>query len=400
MADLGADEPAELSTVRTCPLQPPPEYGRLRAEQPISKVAMPNGTSAWLITRYDDARAMLADPRFSADSRKPGFPLMIGHPQPVRRWARTMLTMDGAEHAAARRAVISEFTVKRVQALQPRIQQIVDRCVDRMLAEKRPVDVVTVLSLPVPSLVICELLGVPYDDHDYFQSRARSLLNRNTPPKEIATARDELHDYLGTVVADKMEHPGDDLISRQIAQRAHGEVDQESLISLARLLLNAGHETTANMISLGTLGLLLNPDQLAAIRDDPTNTPLAVEELLRYFSIINGPSRIATEDVDLGGVRIRAGEGVIAPTLAANHDNAVFADPDHLAIERGARQHVAFGYGPHQCLGQNLARAELQSVFDTLFRRIPHLRLTIPVEKLPFKHDAFIYGLHELPVTW
>lgn len=402
MAELVRDDPTELPTLRACPLDPPPEYDQLRAERPISKVKMPNGVNAWLITRYDDLRAMLADPRFSADRRKPGFPTQIGNQRQFTKRPPVMLTMDGDEHSAARRAVIGEFTVKRIQALQPRIQQIVDECISRMMAGKRPLDLVTELALPVPSLVICELLGVPYADHDYFQSRTRRMLNRNTPDEERVAAVDELADYLDRVVANKMDHPSDDLISRQIdRQRAEGKVDRESLVSQANFLLGAGHETTANMISLGTLGLLLNPDELDLIRRDPAKTPLAVEELLRYFSIVSsGVARIATEDVELGGVLIRAGEGVIAPIPAANHDGAVFADPNHLNIERGARHHVAFGYGPHQCLGQNLARAELQVVFDTLFRRIPDLRLAVPVEELPFKDDSFIYGLYELPVTW
>jgi cytochrome P450 len=172
-------------------------------------------------------------------------------------------------------------------------------------------------------------------------------------------------------------------------------------VSLAFLLLTAGHETTANMISLGVVGLLSHPEQLALVKADPGKTPMAVEELLRYFAIADGvTSRLATEDVQIGGVSIKAGEGVIVSSLSANWDPAVFKNPAELDVERGTRHHLTFGFGPHQCLGQNLARMELQIVFDTLFRRIPTLRLAVPVEDLPFKTDAVIYGAHELPVTW
>lgn len=212
----------------------------------------------------------------------------------------------------------------------------------------------------------------------------------------------ELYAYIDDLVTRKESAPGDDLFGRQIdRQRQEGAVDHEGLVSLAFLLLTAGHETTANMISLGVVGLLTHPEQLTLVKADPGRTPMAVEELLRYFSIADGvTSRLATEDVELGGVRIRAGEGVVVSGLSANWDPAVFANPGELDVERGARHHLAFGFGPHQCLGQNLARMELRIVFDTLFRRIPGLRLAVPLEELPFKSDAVIYGVHELPVTW
>jgi cytochrome P450 len=258
------------------------------------------------------------------------------------------------------------------------------------------------LSLPVPSLVICELLGVPYRDHAFFQSRTGRFIRRTTSQEERTAAVDELRSYLDELVTEKEQEPGDDLLGRQIRkQREKGATDHEALVSLAFLLLVAGHETTANMISLGTLALLENPRSLAAIRQDPGRTPGAVEELLRYFTIVEfATSRVAVEDVELGGVLIRAGEGVVGLGNAANHDPAVFEHPDELDVERGARHHVAFGYGPHQCLGQNLARAELQIVFDTLLRRIPSLALAVPVDELPFKDDANIHGLYQLPVTW
>ncbi|NUW46602.1 cytochrome P450 [Nonomuraea rhodomycinica] len=396
----------ELPVERGCPFAPPAEYERLRERAPISRVRLMGGAEGWLVSGHEEARAVLADRRFSSDRRKDGFPLVVGDAETQRQLRAQpplMVGMDGAEHAAARRPVIGEFTVKRLAALRPRIQDLVDRFVDDLLAtEERPVDLVRALSLPVPSLVICELLGVPYADHDFFQSRTAVAVRRTSSPQERLGAFADLRAYMDELVTRKESEPGDDLISRQIArQRQDGAVDHAGLVSLAFLLLTAGHETTANMISLGVIGLLSHPDQLALITADPARTPLAVEELLRYFSITDVvTSRVATDDVRIGEADIKAGEGVVVSGLSANRDPAAFENPGDLDVERGARHHLAFGFGPHQCLGQNLARLELQIVFDTLFRRIPTLRLAAPVEDLPFKSDAIVYGVHELPVTW
>ncbi|WP_158892057.1 cytochrome P450 [Amycolatopsis anabasis] len=387
---------------RTCPFDPPPEYRELREEAPISRVTLPTGASAWVLTRHEDVRALLTDPRFSSDRRKPGFPLLAPLQRRKDDFKPSLIGMDPPDHGPARRAVVGEFTVRRMQALQPRIQEIVDEHVDALLAGPKPADLVRALSLPVPSLVICELLGVPYSDHDFFQQRSKLMLTRTAEPEARRTAVDDLQSYLDKLVTAKEADPGDDLLGRQILkQREEGTTDHDGLVGLAFLLLIAGHETTANMISLGTVALLENPDQLAAIKADPGKTLSAVEELLRYFTIAEvATSRVAVEDVEIGGVLIRAGEGVLGLGNAANRDPSVFDDPDTLDIERGARHHVAFGFGAHQCLGQNLARMELQIVFDTLFRRIPGLRVAKPVAELPFKDDSTIYGLHELPVTW
>jgi cytochrome P450 len=396
----------ELPVARGCPFAPPTEYERLREQAPIRKVRLVSGAEVWWVSGHEEGRAILADRCFSSDRRKDGFPLFnfdAATLQQLRSQPPLMLGMDGAEHSAARRPVIGEFTVKRLAALRPRIQDIVDRFIDDMLAtDQRPIDLVQALSLPVPSLVICELLGVPYTDHDFFQSRTAVAVRRTSSSEDRQRAFVELRAYIDDLITRKESEPGDDLLSRQIArQRQADVVDHAGLVSMAFLLLNAGHETTANMISLGVIGLLHHPEQLALITADPGKTPGAVEELLRYFAITDAvTSRVATEDMQIGGVSIKAGEGVIVSGLSANWDPSVFKNPAKLDVERGACHHLAFGFGPHQCLGQNLARMELEIVFDTLFRRIPTLRLAAPVEDLPFKTDAVVYGAYELPVTW
>jgi cytochrome P450 len=397
----------ELPVERGCPFAPPAAYEQLREQAPINRIRLVSGAEAWWVSGHEEGRAILADHRFSSDKRKDGFPIFNVDAATQRQLFRDqppmMIGMDGNEHAAARRSVIGEFTVRRLAALRPRIQDIVDHFLDDLLAtDQRPVDLVQALSLPVPSLVICELLGVPYDDHDFFQSRTAVAVRRISTPTERQHALAELRAYIDDLITRKESEPGDDLFSRQIArQRQEGTLDHAGLVSMAFLLLTAGHETTANMISLGVIGLLTHPEQLALITTDPGKTPMAVEELLRYFTIADKVvSRVATEDVQIGGVSIQAGEGVIVSGLSANWDPAAFENPAELNVERGARHHLAFGFGPHQCLGQNLARMELQIVFDTLFRRIPTLRLAAPVEDLPFKTDAPVYGVDELPVTW
>ncbi|EME57683.1 cytochrome P450 [Amycolatopsis decaplanina] len=396
---------ATLPLARKCPFSPPPEYERLRRESPISRVGLPSGQTAWALTRLEDIREMLSSPHFSSDRQNPSFPLMVA--RQIRRedkpFRPSLIAMDPPEHSQARRDVVGEFTVKRMKALQPRIQQIVDEHLDALLAGPKPADLVQALSLPVPSLVICELLGVPYSDHEFFQARSSKMLSREVSAEERMAAFEQLENYLDELVTKKEANATeDDLLGRQILkQRETGEADHGELVGLAFLLLIAGHETTANMISLGTVTLLENPDQLAKIKADPGKTLAAIEELLRVFTIAEtATSRFATADVEIGGTLIRAGEGVVGLSNAGNHDPDGFENPDTFDIDRGARHHVAFGFGVHQCLGQNLARLELQIVFDTLFRRMPGIRIAVPVDELPFKHDSTIYGLHALPVTW
>ncbi|MFC8519444.1 cytochrome P450 [Streptomyces sp. NPDC057257] len=388
-----------------CPFAPPPQLRRLHAEQPLARVRLWDGSTPWLVTRYEDQRALLADQRCSVDLRRPGFPHMNPASREVGRRGNqpSFLNLDDPEHARIRRMLSGMFTIKRIEALRPAVQRMTDDFIDTMLAGPKPADLVRTLALPLPSLVICELLGVPYEDHEFFQHHSEVGMRHDVSPEVAEAARKALLDYVASQIDEKLAHPADDLLSELAARVREGDLTHPQAAAMGLLLLGAGHETSANMIALSTIALLEHPDQLAVVRDtdDPKVLVSAVEELLRYLTIIHlGNRRIALEDIQIGGGTIRAGEGVVLPGSTANWQDDVFPDPDRLDVHRDARRHQAFGFGVHQCLGQPLARLELQVVYGTLFRRIPTLRLATPVEKLPFKEDGLVYGVYELPVTW
>ncbi|MGW2368051.1 cytochrome P450 [Streptomyces sp. NPDC001667] len=390
---------------RTCPFSPPEEYAKLRAGEPVSRATLKvNGKPAWLITTYEHVKQVLGDSRVSSNLKLPGYPHQFHIPEEMLASVRLMLlSMDPPDHTAQRRMLIPEFTARRIRAMRPRIQELVDARIDAMLAAGGPVDLVTALALPVPSLVICELLGVPYEDHARFEEWSAMMMNHDAGPEEYGAAVQALDTYLDSLVTSKENAPGDDLISRFIEKNRTEQVaDHTDVVTMARLMLVGGHETTANMIALGVLALLEHPEQLDAVRSDPELLPKAVEELLRFFSISDsGAARVALEDIEVGDVTIRAGEGILPLNNSADHDESVFPDPDTLDIHREeARSHLAFGYGIHQCIGANLARLELEIVYGTLFRRIPGLRLAAPLDELRFKDDAMVYGVYELPVAW
>ena len=311
--------------------------------------------------------------------------------------------MDPPEHTRYRRLLTGQFTVRRMNALTPRIEQIVADHLDAMGKMARPVDLVQAFALPVPSLVICELLGVPYADRELFQRRSRALLSMTTDGPTLVRVRNELEQYMLGLVQAKRLQPADDLLSGLIAREddPEGALSDEELVSIGNLLLIAGHETTANMLALGTLALLEHPAQLAALRADPSLIDQAVEELLRYLTIVQfGLVRTATEDVEVDGQCIRAGEPIVASLASANRDPQHFPEPDVLDLSRQYSPHLAFGHGVHQCLGQQLARVEMKVGFTALLERFPSLRLAVPLEQVRMRDDTFIYGVHELPVTW
>ncbi|CAM5446630.1 cytochrome P450 [Streptomyces canus] len=387
-----------------CPFAPPPAMMKLHAEEPVSRVRLWDGSVHWLVTRYEDQRALYGDPRLSVDTTRPGFPyLNEAFRETAAKNPPSFLNMDDPDHARIRRMVTGAFAVKRIEAMRPAVQRMTDDLIDQMLAGPKPVDLVEALTLPLPSLVICELLGVPYEDHDFFQANSKVGLRRDVTAEAVRAAFGEIYQYLSGQIDAKLADPADDMLSELAVRVRAGGLTRHDAIMLGVLLLGAGHETSANMLALGILAFLEHPDQLAVVRDtdDPKILASAADEMLRYLTVVhNGQRRLALEDLEIGGRSIRAGEGIIMPGATGNWQADVFPEPERLDVRRDARRHMAFGFGIHQCLGQPLARLELQVVHHTVFRRIPTLRRATGLDQIPFKDDGIVYGVYELPVTW
>jgi cytochrome P450 len=390
-----------MSRDASCPFAPPPAYKELRATSPITRVQLYDGREAWMFTRYEDIRTILSHPAVSAETLNPDFPFLTPGDKISKR-AQSFQRWDDPRHATRRRMLMPYFTIKRIEAMRPRIRQMINDIFARMIEAGPPLNLVEHLALALPSSVACELLGVGYDQHEFFESRFAVRLDRRASAERVRRANAEVMAFVEDVVRSKYGENRPDLIGRFVTQHVEtGEVSHEDAVVDATLLLLAGHETTANMIALGTLALLQHPEQRDRIVADPGTVPNAVEELLRFLTISQSMGvRIAKEDFEVSGQRISAGDGLIVPVAAGNWDDSVFANPDKLDVTRQARGHITFGFGPHVCLGQPLARMELQEVFATLFQRFPGLRTEIPFEEVGFKFDAVFYGLYDLPVTW
>ncbi|MBM4794592.1 cytochrome P450 [Streptomyces sioyaensis] len=385
-------------TVRSCPFDPPEEYRTLREQEPVAPMTFPDGAAGWLVTRYDDVRTVLSDPRFSAKRGilRPGGSEGEDIPAPP---PGLFIMMDAPEHTRFRRLLTGQFTVRRMRQLTPAVEKIVAEQLNAMAAAEGPVDLVQAFALPIPSLVICELLGVPYADREEFQRYSATIVRLNSSLEEFQQAQAAMRGFIHQLVLAKRENPTDDILSELVRS---GELTDEELTGVGVLLLIAGHETTANMIALSTMCLLQNPEQLAALRADPSLMDSAVEELLRYLSVIQfGVRRTALEDVELHGRQIKEGSMVVASLSSGNRDAAHLADdPELLDVARAHSPHLAFGHGIHQCLGQQLARAEMKAALSALLDRFPALQLAVPVEQVPMRDDMLVYGVHELPVTW
>ncbi|SDG94773.1 pentalenic acid synthase [Sinosporangium album] len=390
----------EFPMQRACPYEPPEGYAALREQSPLTVVTLFDGRPAWVVTSHALARELFTDERLSSDWTNPRFPVTSPARGALQKH-NVMVGMDRPEHGHYRKMVIPSFTVKRMNRLRPRLQAIVDERLDAMLAAGPPADFVESVAVPVPSIAICELLGVPYADHEYFESETRKLVIR-TSGEIAASALANLRAYLDKLIAVKEAEPGEGLVDDLIADQLHqGRIDRETLVKLCTIMLTAGHETTANVISLGLLALLRHPEQFDALRDDPDLVPGAVEEMLRYLSIAEVVSRVATADFEVHGRRIRAGDAVFFTNSAVNRDPDAFPDPDVFDVRRAPRLHTGFGYGVHQCVGQNLARAELDIVFRAVATRLPRgLRLAVPFEEVKAKGPAGPQGIIDLPLTW
>ncbi|MFB7470036.1 cytochrome P450 [Kitasatospora sp. NPDC056184] len=376
-----------------CPFDPPAELLEARRQGPISPFTHVGGNPGWLITGYDLVRSVLADPRFS--SRK-DLMNVVDFALPPAPPGEFLLT-DDPEHARYRKPLVGRFTARRMRQLTERVERIAADCLDAMEQAGPSADLVTAFAKPVPAIVICELLGVPYEDRDSFQSQIETFLNGEADPDELLAAYTATQRYLAQLVAAKRAHPTDDVLS----DLTDSDLSDEELQGVALILLSAGFDTTANTLALGTFALLQNPDQLAALRADPSLTDQAVEELLRYLSVAKSFMRTALEDVELAGVTIEAGTTVVLSYHTANRDPDRFTDPHTLDLHRQDGTHLAFGHGVHQCLGQQLARIELRVALRALLDRFPTLRLAAPPEDIPLRPEAAdIHGVKSLPVTW
>ncbi|MGW7019711.1 cytochrome P450 [Streptomyces decoyicus] len=397
--DTTADEPATLPTDRRtgCPFDPPAALTAL-SDKPLRRMRYADGHLGRLVTGHAAARAILADPRFSSRYE------LLHLPEPIAGVSGEMppapvgdiIGLDAPEHTRYRRLLTGKFTVRRMRQLTERVEQFTTECLDAMEQAGPTADLVAAFAQPVPALMICELLGVPYADRERFQSQVATLFDQTADAEAKGAAYTALLQFLGALVLAKRAEPTDDLLS----DLTTSDLTDEELAGIGGLLLAAGLDTTANMLGLGTFALLSNPGQLDALRADPDLAGQTVEELLRYLSVADPLLRSALEDVEVEGRLIRAGETVTVSVQAANRDPHRFPGPDRLDIHRKATGHLAFGHGAHQCLGQQLARVEMTVAFPALFARFPTLRLAVPPQEVELRDRSNIYGVVSLPVTW
>lgn len=386
------------------PLSPPPEYGEMLSTGQPQRVTLWNGDTAWAFTRWQDVREVLANPNFSAVPSTPGYPTLSPARASALESYQSFITMDPPDHGAYRRMITKEFTHKRMQDLRPRVQQVLDDLLDGMERAGSPADLVEHLAGPLPSIVISMMLGVPAKYHRDMEAFGAQKNDITADPKVPAEAARKMGLVIDEILTQREKDPGQggDLLSRLVIDQINpGHLSHRDAVNMVALLYLAGHETTTNQITLGTLTLLRNPDQLARLSGGPQVLSRAVDEMLRFNSIVQyNSARVATADVEIGGHPVRKGEGVYALITAANHDPAAFPEPACFDIERDASNHMAFSFGIHQCLGQSLARMELEVVFGTLFRRFPNLHVAVPFEELEFKNEQLVHGLRRLPMAW
>ncbi|MEU6821058.1 cytochrome P450 [Streptomyces atriruber] len=397
--DLSTDPVSSFPAARAkgCPFDPPAELTRLREERPLTRLRYPDGHVGWLATGHAAVRAVLSDARFSSRYELLHMPFTTGFTGELPPAPTGDLTgIDAPEHTRYRLLLAGKFTVRRMRLLTERVEQITADHLDAMERRGPVVDLMQAYARPVPALMICELLGVPYADQGMFQRHTETSMTLSSTEKERAAAMVAIEDYMRELVLQKRAAPTDDLLS----DLTGSDLTDEELTGIGGFLLGAGLDTTANMIAFGTFALLSNRDQLAALRAEPDLADQAVEELMRYATIAQTGLRAALEDVEVEGHLIKKGESVALSMEAANRDPAKFPDPDTLDLRRKATGHLGFGHGIHQCLGQQLARVEMRVAFPALVTRFPTLRLAAAPEDIPLREGMNIFGVHELPVTW
>ncbi|MFI9561065.1 cytochrome P450 [Nonomuraea endophytica] len=393
--------PALGFPARVCPYDPPHVYAEHRRHGPVAKVFLPDGKTGWLVTGYHELRSLLADRRISADRGSPVWPNYWEGPgeswrSPLAlRAAHEFNLMDGHQHAALRRVVLPYLTARRARALAPAIDRAVNTLIERMLDAGPPTDVVPALAMPLPAMMMAEVFAIPSADHAFFVERVTRAFGSRAFDRESIG---ELGDYLARQIREREGGAGDDLITGVASHL--GQLNRQSLERTVQVIVSGAYEPVSSAISIGTLVLLANPPQLAALRANLSLMPAAVEELLRYMSTFEPVQRVAVADIHIAGQVIRAGEAVLLSPASANRDATVFADPDSFTMGRSAHRHVAFGEGTHMCVGKNLAKVALESVFTGLLSRLPGLRPVGPVDTVGIDPAAGSPRITPLLVTW
>jgi cytochrome P450 len=385
------------------PLDPPKEWADLRDRCPVATVTLPSGDHAQLLTRYDDVKQVLSDPRFPRVGGGQGARISDSGGVFDSDMA-SVLPQTGPAHQQWRRLVMRWFTAKRMTALRPRIEAMADSLIDEMQAHGQPADLKAALGFPLPVWVICTMLGVPDEDRDKFSYWSDTLLNLTRYTRdEIVAAQTEFLGYMQAHVRAKREQPGDDLLSELTTEpTADGTLLSDAqLVGTGQGLLVAGHETTANMISKMVAMVLADRSRWEQLLADPSLVRTAVEESLRFDANPGiGMPRYIAEDVELATAALPAGTTVMCSMGAANRDARAFEGAEEMDLTRSPNPHLSFGSGPHSCLGQALARTELQVTLEVLLRRLPGLDLAVPIEELQRVEGLAVGGLRELPVRW
>lgn len=389
--------------LRDYPFEPfrgalPDELLRMVVTEPVSRVRLPDGRPCWLVLGYESVCTVLSDPRFARNGSGPSG-AVVGCPSSTHGGPRT-LSADGPDHVSLRRAASQAFSPRVIESCRPLVQKITDRLLDAMAGQSRPADLISTLTAPLPVLVICEILGVPAASEARFADWATAIMSVTAYDSSAgAQAQRSLDGYFADLVAAKRADPGDDLISAWITTQAETGLTDPEVADLALTVLRGGREI--NSTSAGLRTLFEHPHQLAALRADPSRLPTAVNEILRY-SVHSSMSRIltATETTELDGVRITAGDTVMALPAAANRDPRYFADPDVFDIDRTPNLHLSQGHGPHFCLGAALGRMEIEVAIGTLLRRFPRLAPAVPISDIPWRNERFNAGMAKFPVTW
>ncbi|GAA1548045.1 cytochrome P450 [Dactylosporangium maewongense] len=406
--DVAPDAAPAYPLQRECPYKPSAGTAKLREPGPIIRVRLYNGRTAWLVTGPAEVRALLADPAMSSMATWDDYPVIDEshlHMRASKEMAQeveggfpeVLFGVDPPVHTRQRKMLLPSFTNRKVQTLRPIIQRIVDERLDAMLAKPQPADFLADFAAPVPMMVVCLFLGVPYAERDFFEGPMHDLV----VPEKAEAAWEEFTVYLERLVDKKMTEPGEGLIDDLIASHVRsGELSRDELVAFAMAILMAGTVTTTSAIALGTLALLDHEGQYEALVADPSLVPGAIEEILRTVNLVEQLSRVATADVEIGGVTIKAGDGILLSCAAANLDPSVTSHPDEFDITRPPTGALAFSYGLHHCMGHNLARLELEVVLRTLADRVPKLRPAVPTAEIPWYFDFTVSRLTSFPVTW